>query len=139
MVWKEPFIDSEFHRGKIQPFCKFLKNIFAKKKTLACSASVYGAVSILCCEGMGRVVKNGRTNPLVTTRPRSSIRQTTCSNRPSHLRSGSGSKIAFSKNIGSLTHVFVNDPTKMCIIPITRKYYSDTFAIVPIINKKLSN
>ena len=27
----------------------------------------------------------------------------------------------------------VNDPTKICIVPITRVYYSDAFAIVPII------
>ena len=71
-VWKEPFDDSEFHRGKIQPFCKNLKNIFAKKKTPACSASVCGLV--FCCVDVGRVVKNGRTYPLVTMRPRSSIR-----------------------------------------------------------------
>ena len=85
---------------------------------------------------MGRVVKNGRTNPLVTMRPRSSIRQTTQSNRSSYLRPGPGSKITFSKNVGSLTHVFVSDPARMCIVPITWKYYSDMLAIVPIINKK---
>ena len=81
---------------------------------------------------MGRVVINGRTNPLVTMRPKSSIRQTTQSKRSPYLRSGPGSKIDFYRNVGSLTYVCVNDPTRICIVPITRKYYSDMLIIVPI-------
>ena len=34
MVWKEPFIDSEFHGGKIQPFCKNLKKFLQRKRHL---------------------------------------------------------------------------------------------------------
>ena len=37
-------------------------------------------------------------------------------------------------DVGSLTYVFVNDPTKICVVPIMRKYYSDISAIVPIMN-----
>ena len=33
--------------------------------------------------------------------------------------------------------MFVNDPARMCIVPITWKYYSDMLAIVPIMSKKL--
>ena len=33
-VWKEPFNDSEFHRGKIQPFCKNLKKFLQRKRHL---------------------------------------------------------------------------------------------------------
>ena len=28
--------------------------------------------------------------------------------------------------------MFVNDPTGICIVPITQKYYSDTLIVVPI-------
>ena len=28
--------------------------------------------------------------------------------------------------------MFVNDPSGMCVVPITRKYYSDALIVVPI-------
>ena len=65
-----------FEGVKFNCFAKKSKK-FEKEKTPACSASVYGLVSMFCCGDVGRVVKNGRTNPVVTIRPRSSIRQTT--------------------------------------------------------------
>ena len=80
---------------------------------------------------MGRVVKNGRTYPVQRGPDRLFVKQ-----RNQIVRSiydlGRVVKLFFRKNVGSLTHVFVNDPTKMCIVPIMQKYYSDTLAIVPI-------
>ena len=35
-------------------------------------------------------------------------------------------------DVGSLIYVFVNDPTGICIVPIMRKYYSDSLIVVPI-------
>lgn len=34
------------------------------------------------------------------------------------------------KLVGSLTDVCVNEPVRVCVIPIERKYYSDTIAVV---------
>ena len=81
---------------------------------------------------VGRVVKNERTYPVQRVPDGQVFKQR--SEIVRHIYDLGRVVKLILKNVGSLTYVCVNDLTRICIVPTTRKYCSDVLIVVPINN-----